>query len=176
MGTAQTSDFLRTDLFGQHERKARLVVNRLLPLMMGIYEQDDDFSECESPLEAVFLLWWNLSERALGVIYRRTQDHIVLVQQIPVEAGGQTYRLDFAFYRSGPWFLEQRPLLAVEVDGHAFHERTPAQVRARDTRDRALHAAGIEVLHFSYSELTEQPMAAIEAVRTRLWEKLEATA
>jgi very-short-patch-repair endonuclease len=63
------------------------------------------------------------------------------------EIEGQKYCVDFVVTprteRKG-WIP-----IAVELDGHAFHERTPAQVSHRDSRDRALQRAGWKVFHLT---------------------------
>lgn len=168
-----TTEHIRAELFRQHQQKAERLLTRLLPLLTGVHEHFDEYSDCQSPLEAIFLMWWHFYERALRMTCRPLEPHVHLVQQMPVEAGGTTYRLDFAFYEGHkPWFLEEPPLLAVELDGHTYHERTRAQVQQRDARDRALQAVGVEVLHFSFAEFDQRPMAAMDAVRERLWQKL----
>lgn len=64
--------------------------------------------------------------------------------QYRVECSGHVYRLDFAV-------PSQR--LAIEVDGHDFHERTKAQASRDKARDRALTAAGWRVLRFTGSDV-----------------------
>ena len=54
--------------------------------------------------------------------------------------------------------------IAVEVDGHDFHERTREQVVARNQRDRDLQADGWTVLHFSGSEIHRQPEECVRQV------------
>ena len=119
----------------------------------------------ESPLEALFYVWWHamLHNSYWG-------SRLMLTTQEHIEAGGARYRLDFVvdtdpsdrerFERHGfAW-----PLIAVEVDGHAFHEKTPEQVAYRNQRDRALQQAGWIVFHFSWSELTTRPEECVGEV------------
>lgn len=55
--------------------------------------------------------------------------------------------------------------LAVEVDGHDFHERTKEQAQRDKARDRALLLAGYPVIRFTGSEVYENPyLAAAEAL------------
>jgi very-short-patch-repair endonuclease len=96
-------------------------------------------SKAESPIEVVFWLWFytlcGFNDKASEITH---------ACQWEVEAGGRTYRLDFAV-----------PMvkIAVELDGHDFHEKTKEQVTYRNMRDRDLQAAGWTVLHFSGSEV-----------------------
>jgi hypothetical protein len=53
--------------------------------------------------------------------------------------------------------------IAVELDGHDFHERTKEQVKLRDRRDRVLQRHGWIVLHISGSELVREPQ--VEALK-----------
>lgn len=102
----------------------------------------------ESPIEAVFLAWWY----ALRPLYPHPQ--LVIVPQVDVHAGGSHYRLDFII---SPPALK----IAVETDGHAFHERTREQVDYRNRRDRALQSSGWRVFHFSGRELLTNPAGCV---------------
>jgi very-short-patch-repair endonuclease len=121
--------------------------------------------EIESPLEAVFFIWWT----ALVKTCHNWELKCLEIQpQEWVDLEGSRYRIDFSIKlrtddggdgmgsyidRMGiPW----KPI-AVEVDGHAFHEKTPEQVARRNERDRALQNAGWTVFHFSFSEMNERP-------------------
>lgn len=118
----------------------------------------------ESPLEAIFLVWWHATV-FMNVKYD-------LVAQHEIECGGERFRADFALW---PMELSRRneiPLL-VELDGHSFHEKTPEQVATRNSRDRTLQLAGYTVLHFSYREMTTNPIQCINDVFTALMFKFE---
>ncbi len=111
------------------------------------------FRSAESPLEAIFALWWR-------VFNPPGQSDFALIRQRRVVVDDNVYRLDFAVEPVGSAIADHpawQPI-GVEMDGHAFHERTVAQVVSRDRRDRALQSAGWEVFHFSYSEFTVSPM------------------
>ena len=116
----------------------------------------------DSPLEALFWLWW--SACAMGP---RIDDILVLSPQHEIVlAGGERFRVDFLIEP-----IEQRLAsqsgwtpLAVEVDGHGFHERTLEQVAYRDRRDRALQQDGWKVFHFSFSEFTTRPVECVSEV------------
>ena len=82
---------------------------------------------CESPAEEAMLAGF----AALGV---------AVEQQVEIGA----YRLDFAF-------VDAR--VAVEVDGHAFHDRTPEQAQRDRARDRELVARGWTPLRFTAREV-----------------------
>ena len=119
----------------------------------------------ESPLEAIFYLWWRAmtDEGWVGSTFN-------LDTQQWVELEGARYRLDFVIGldASQRVKLESRgqkwPLIAVEVDGHGFHEKTPQQVAVRNQRDRLLQQAGWLMLHYSWSEVTTRPEHCIGEV------------
>lgn len=69
------------------------------------------------------------------------------VPQCEVDAGGATYIVDFAF-------ITFDGVVAVELDGHAYHERTPAQASRDRAMDRALFLDGLTILRFTHLELT----------------------
>lgn len=72
---------------------------------------------------------------------------------------GLPYRIDFAFFeKDGP------TLLAVELDGHDFHERTKEQAARDKKRDRDISAAGWRTLRFTGSEVYQDPAKCLNEV------------
>ena len=112
---------------------------------------DDWFlRRCESPLEAAWRVWWHVVTSGAHHASSGRRPHATF--QYETVADGQRYRLDVVIQ---DWNDDGTlvPILAVELDGHTYHERTPGQVAERNTRDRALQMAGWTVLHFSYEEI-----------------------
>jgi very-short-patch-repair endonuclease len=109
----------------------------------------------ESPIEAVFWSWWQAltwEDDHLG----GANPGLILETQVSVTtADGSMFRLDF---------VVQGKKIAIELDGHDFHERTPEQVAHRNLRDRKLQADGWLVFHISGSELFRQPLARVKEV------------
>lgn len=84
-----------------------------------------------------------------------------LTLQQPVGA----YRADFGFC----CFLhEQKRYLAVECDGHDFHEKTKEQVMRDKRRDRFFLSRGVLVLRFSGTEIFNDPRACGDEVSAAL--------
>lgn len=122
---------------------------------------------CESPIERVMLVgiysflrfatpmpvaYW--SDGSGGMVDTQGPEHIMIYTQAPV--GG--YRIDIfivsTFFDGGKF----SPIkIAVECDGHDFHERTKAQAAKDKARDRELQANGIHVLRFTGSEIWKTP-------------------
>ena len=126
-------------------------VRRLLDLMAanlaGEIEYYADYSShlCESPIESMFYLTWI----GMGRIESRAYPELAeLKMQCAIRANGRDYRVDGAIPLG---------MIAVELDGHEFHERTPEQVAYRNQRDRDLQLAGWVVLHFSGREVFQDP-------------------
>lgn len=69
------------------------------------------------------------------------------------KSGG--YRIDFAVHVTAG---QRSAWIAVECDGHDFHERTKEQAARDKARDRALTAAGFRVMRFTGSEIHTSPM------------------
>lgn len=104
-----------------------------------------------SPIEQVFLLEWHFQR--LEERYR-----IDLHPQHKVSCGEKDYRIDFVA-------LNQTGLkLAIELDGHDFHEKTREQVAKDKQRQRALVADGFTVLRFSGSEIVRDVKACVDEV------------
>lgn len=100
----------------------------------------------ESPAEALFAFWFRQMQ------FETPEPFTLLTQQWVDLGEGKRARLDFQVVANIGF--EQTPLrLAVEIDGHQFHERSREQVTTRDTRDRELQRIGFQVAHFSYSAL-----------------------
>ena len=110
-----------------------------------------------SPLERAFLLWFT----AYATVFDR---QVGLVEQHEVEVGGHRYRIDFTPCVQSELHDPMLTQVAVELDGHTFHEKTLEQVTARNARDRALQGAGWTVLHFSFAEFTADPVRCCEQV------------
>jgi hypothetical protein len=118
----------------------------------------------ESPLEAMFVAWWSACD------WFKTPRQLLLHAQRQVRAEDSVYRLDFVIEpdmefldRANNMGLSWTPI-AVELDGHAFHEKTQEQVTRRNKRDRDLQHAGWRVFHLSYDEMNRDgfdPVAEI---------------
>ena len=54
--------------------------------------------------------------------------------------------------------------LAVECDGHDFHEKTPEQAKRDKSRDRDLLNSGYPVMRFSGGEIHSDPRKCSEQV------------
>lgn len=111
----------------------------------------------ESPIERLFFETWVELMRDCepdGINWC-----LHLHPQREVKVGIQNFRLDFVV---GPADLsEDRPFIAVELDGHDFHERTKEQVAYRDWRDRRLQVWNYKVFHISGSALVRDPKACV---------------
>lgn len=151
-----------SDFFQKHGGGAiEYVLNETRDELVSAFEREVD--GCESPLEAAFVVWW--------VALTRTRfDGIGLRRQVEVQAGGRSWRLDcqpFA-YSNGVYAAlpasGNEPMIAVELDGHEFHERTKEQVTLRNQRDRALLSAGWTVLHVSGSEFNANPEEVVYGI------------
>lgn len=79
---------------------------------------------------------------------------VYVCSQVPVAGTG--YKLDFVIkcvFAEGVAGYEKSSLIAVECDGHDFHERTKQQAAHDKRRDRVMTAGGLRVLRFTGSEI-----------------------
>jgi hypothetical protein len=98
-------------------------------------------------------------------------DELSLGIQVPVWVGDKNYRLDLVLHRYPRWGPNRAhgvdTYVAVECDGHDFHEKTKAQAARDKKRDRDLQSLGWRVLRFTGSEVFRDPGAvAVEALRS----------
>lgn len=75
------------------------------------------------------------------------------LQAFAVDNWGPTPRI------TGQWLR-----LAIECDGHDYHERTKDQARRDKRRDRWFQTHGITVLRFTGSEIWENPSSCIDQI------------
>jgi very-short-patch-repair endonuclease len=124
--------------------------------MAGPYEAFGRcIDRCESFIERRFAVALLFSEQftfvpAEGVgVVGEDRHGIVLGQQVPV-AG---YRLDFAMKRG-----EGEARIAIELDGHAYHDASPDTAERDRVRDRVLTAMGWRVIRFTGREVVRDAM------------------
>jgi hypothetical protein len=132
---------------------------------------------CRSPIEQKFL-------RALCVIASEHDEHetddgrpylwmmredyeLHVFPSFMVVAGGLAYTLDFAMGNVGTIGKSRLSWsLAVECDGHDYHERTKEQAARDRQRDRALLLENVITIRFTGAELyADAERCASEAVQ-----------
>lgn len=128
----------------------------------------DPNCECSGPdLDASG--WPRLLARCESPIERRLAVHLLSVAdgfpfdvlaQHEVTVDSKQYRLDFAVMESSLSDLK----IAIEADGHDYHERTKIQAAHDRSRDRALTLDGWTVLRFTGSEIWRNPRACAQQV------------
>lgn len=133
---------------------------------------------CESPIEELFLaaVFASGIDSHSGVnIYGspyRTDFDFFPGDHVWSQAKIGNYRLDFLLVHVTP--KDEKTFVAVECDGHDFHERTKEQAARDKMRDRFLTARGIKVLRFTGSELYRDPMGCWAETFNVLWNAPEA--
>ena len=158
----QSPDFWADGFFNQHARKAfrAFASMQMRQMQAHVIRQ---IASCESPLEAAFYAWWI-------VLHSVGATSLDLIPQHPVRVGSKSYRLDFSVrpVHGGTFSMlagtDAAPKVAIELDGHAYHDKTTEQVTTRNKRDRALSADGWTVLHVSYSEFHDDPIGTVTGI------------
>lgn len=90
-------------------------------------------------------------------------DNLYLAPQTKVGV----YRLDFAlFYRIATWTHMAK--IAIECDGHEYHDGTKEAAERDKKRNRFLTARGWHVLRFSGREIHRDPEACVREVEALL--------
>jgi len=121
----------------------------------------DQLARCESPIEKLFLCavwsrgaWTGRAHLSLAPtldgLCMDAREHCCAVVSPQITIG--PYRVDFLFamYCS---VNEPMNLVAVECDGHDFHEKTKEQAARDKARDRDLTMRGIQVFRYTGSEI-----------------------
>lgn len=115
----------------------------------------------ESPIEQMFLVEWN---------YQMITEPFVPLNIFPqseMKIQGKKYRVDF--YVKGAIFAQlglKFPEYIIELDGHAWHEKTPEQVENDKIRERALISSGYNILRFSGREIIKDVSKCVTEART----------
>lgn len=122
---------------------------------------DISCSECESPIEMIFDVAFNLTS-IMATRCKNIPISFWLQSQAPVKCNNKNYRADFMFnteeYDLCDIKFENDYKLIIECDGHDFHEKTKAQVTKNNERDMDLKKAGYDVIHFNGSQIFNNPM------------------
>jgi very-short-patch-repair endonuclease len=108
-----------------------------------------------SPIEQIFLLEWKFA----------SLDSKLKVKLCPHEriaTDGGSYEVDFLIVPDDQSL--DRVKVAIELDGHDFHEKNKDQVRKDKARERAIVQQGVTVLRFSGSEVVRNARACVEEV------------
>lgn len=112
-----------------------------------------------SPIEQIFLMEWRFSR-----VEERFRLKLQPQQSIRTEDG--VFNLDFCVTPIDD--PKTRFSVAIELDGHEFHEKTPEQVREDKRRERAIIRAGVPnglvVLRFSGSEIVRDCAACVREI------------
>lgn len=129
-----------------------------------------DYSECQSPIEEIFNVAYDLKLASVGV---PESEILGLKRQAKIEANNKTYYADFLLdVEPDKWFqFDNAYKLVIECDGHEFHEKTKEQVEKRNDRDMDLKSAGYDVLHFSGSQIYRHPIECAEKVFNYILER-----
>jgi very-short-patch-repair endonuclease len=129
---------------------------------------------CESPIEELFLaaafasgIDSSLAAQIYASPYREGID-LYEGDHIWPQARIAKYRLDFLCIHVSA--DSSRRLVAVECDGHEFHERTKKQAEHDKARDRFLTGRGIKVLRFTGSEIFRDPIICWAETQNVMWD------
>lgn len=138
----------------------------------GQYEKIQKFADgcpfmfigmCESPVEEIFLVAFSV------ISILRTGGCIPIHPQECVDTpNGKAYYPDFTLRSK-----DERTLIAIEIDGHEFHEKTKEQVEYRNKRDMQLKMAGYEILRFSGTEINKDVFGCVDSIFDYLNKKIK---
>jgi len=161
MAGVSLQDIIKSDFYQEHSARAADWLGRRILDHCVAYERAFHRDSYDSHLEAAFALWFYMMQTGPDVPWS-----LHLEAQAEVTVNGRDYRLDFAVWQTDEHLPNGQAMLplAIELDGHDFHERTKSQVERRNRRDRDLMANGWRVIHFAGSEFHRDPAGCIREV------------
>ena len=115
----------------------------------------------KSPIEQIFFLEWQFQH-----MFLQNRKYFFFPQFKQAGITGN-YIVDFMVLDR-----TYRPLIAIEIDGHDFHEKTKEQVRKDKKRERFISKNVTYFLRFSGSEVFRNPERSVNEV-IELIEKAE---
>lgn len=108
-----------------------------------------------SPIEQIFLMEWKFAG-----LDKKLKVHLCPHESVSTDNG--SYEVDFLIVPEDP--LLEKIKVAIELDGHEFHEKTKDQVRKDKSRERGIVQQGVTVLRFSGSEVVRNARGCVEEV------------
>ena len=122
----------------------------------------------QSPIESIFLMAFNV------INYEYYDNLLCLESQYEIKTDGKKYRADFVFDTELLEYqvAEKAYKLVIECDGHEFHKATKEQVKKDNERDMALKKLGYDVLHYSGSQIYEEPWKCADEVCSYIFSKI----
>lgn len=131
--------------------------------------------DCKSPIEQIFKLAFEIICFTKSA---RPTDYLWLYPQAEINIGEKKYVVDFLFDTNECDFQDRgnhKPFkLVVECDGHEYHAKTKAQVKRDNQRDYDLKLAGYDILHFSGSQIFNEPFKCAEETIDYILARIEA--
>lgn len=145
--------------------------NRMFEKMIFCQVKGFDYSFCNSPIEVIFNLAFDLICFAQDWVYLSLEPQYEVLSR----DGSNKYFVDFAFVAENSEILSLQNSdykLAIECDGHEFHEKTKEQVVRDNEREYELKLQGFDVLRFSGSQIYNSPfrcaLQTIQYIREKI--------
>ncbi len=106
-----------------------------------------------SPIEQLFVMEWHYQQ-----VEQRYGVQLQPQKQVSTDAGN--FNIDFVVKRHGSGLLP----LAIELDGHEFHEKTKAQASWDRKRERSIVRSGYLVVRFTGHEIMRDVEKCVKEV------------
>jgi len=113
-------------------------------------DKHDDGIDFDSPLEHLFYIAFREHEAMTPISTKNGYFVADIILNTQHEVGH--YRIDFLITCYIPEFGDS-VMIAVEIDGHEFHEKTKEQASKRNKRDAYLQTHGYYILRFTGSDV-----------------------
>lgn len=134
------------------EQRLQWYKQRVASVFEHAVKSDVNFHSVTSPIEQIFLMEWRFLriDESLDVVIK---------PQSTFEFDGKKYRIDFVV-----GWADQKQKVAIEIDGHEFHEKTKAQAARDRARERSIIRGGYTIMRFTGSEVFSDPRRCVQEV------------
>lgn len=148
------SKLITITIDGEQEDRIKDEIKRMLAEKGGYYLRT--LRVCESPIEKLLMLRLMQEQEYFEQTYGSCGIEVDIIPQMKVEVDDKNYRVDFVLTVVDV-IAQKRTDIAIECDGHDFHEKTKEQAAKDKMRDRDLQKKGMYVIRFTGSEIWKSP-------------------
>lgn len=129
------------------------------------------FSACQSPIEEIMAAIIAFIDTGYDYVEYAGQANPKFGAVVRSQYEINKYRVDFLI---SCYCDDAVRHIAIECDGHDFHDKTKAQAARDKSRDRAITAHGVSVLRFTGSEIFRDPMKVGTEIESAVEEAIHA--
>lgn len=132
----------------------KLAIKKDINLCQVIKLWEDEFCSCNSPIEKIFMMAFNIVSILRKEELREGDFGVALFPQFEVKTEHKKYICDFIATIES---MNMNVNVLIECDGHDFHQKTKKQVEYDNEREYEIKKQGYDILRFSGSQIYNNP-------------------